>query len=280
MAGGTAVITATGSALGGALGATTVLAYAGSDKSFDVVKLRDGIGPSVVLASGFLTERDAGWGNWQNMIDKRFPDSPVYRVQWGAQELKGLGVLAAGGAAKVAVRKVLTSMAKRGSKAFGTLPGIGAVLAARDVAVNPWTLAKSRAGMTGAALADIIARTDDQTFILVGHSLGARVMVTCAQALGTKSDAPRIESMHLLGAAVGRKGDWRTLNDAVSGTVLNYWSSQDEVLRRVYAVAELGQRAVGQAGFDSRFPRIKDRNVSRTVRGHSGYFADFELAHS
>jgi hypothetical protein len=98
--------------------------------------------------------------------------------------------------------------------------------------------------------------------------------------LGTKSDAPRIESMHLLGAAVGRKGDWRTLNDAVSGTVLNYWSSQDEVLRRVYAVAELGQRAVGQAGFDSRFPRIKDRNVSRTVRGHSGYFADFELAHS
>ena len=34
----------------------------------------------------------------------------------------------------------------------------------------------------------------------------------------------------MLGAAVGRKGDWRTLQDAVTGTVWNYWSANDAVL--------------------------------------------------
>jgi hypothetical protein len=84
--------------------------------------------------------------------------------------------------------------------------------------------------------------------------------------------------MHLLGAAVGRKGDWSTLDDAVSGSVFNYWSPNDEVLRRLYVAAEFGQRAAGQAGFGSTFAKIKDRNVGRLVRSHSGYFHGVKLA--
>jgi pimeloyl-ACP methyl ester carboxylesterase len=278
MAGGTAVVTATGSALGGALGASTVMAYAGADKSFDIVKLRDGVGPAVVLASGFLTEGDSGWGPWQELIDQRFADSPVYRVHWGAHELKKIAILMGGASAKVGVRMVLTNMAKKGSKAFGRLSYIGAVLLARDVTVNPWSVAKNRAGMTGAALADILARTEEGSFILVGHSLGARVMVTCAQTLGSRGGVPRIDSMHLLGAAVGRKGDWGTLDAAVSRAVFNYWSPNDEVLRRLYVAAEFGQRSAGQVGFGSTFAKIKDRNVGRLVRSHSGYFHGVKLA--
>ena len=63
--------------------------------------------------------------------------------------------------------------------------GLGALLLASDMARNPWSVARSRTAVTGALLAELIARTDDQSFILVGHSLGARVMVTAAQALGT-----------------------------------------------------------------------------------------------
>ena len=60
--------------------------------------------------------------------------------------------------------------------------------------------------MTGAILGDVIARTPDESYILVGHSLGARVMVTAAQALGTMAGAPRLEDVHLLGAAISAKG--------------------------------------------------------------------------
>lgn len=277
MAGGTAAVTVVGTALGGQLGAGLVTAYKGSDDSFRIERLRSGTGAPVLLASGFLTKGDGGWASWQPIIDARFPDAPVYRVHWGSKELKDLASLIGSGSAKAAVRAVLTTVAKRGSKTFGRLPGLGAVFAASDIAKNPWNVAKNRAGMTGAMLADLLARTDEGPFVLVGHSLGARVMVTAAQTLATRPGEPVIESMHLLGAAVGVRGDWRSLNDAVTGTVWNYYSREDQVLRWLYTLGDFGQSAVGHMGFRTRFPHIKDRNVSRSVGTHSAYFTAVKL---
>ncbi|WP_199424361.1 DUF726 domain-containing protein [Actinotalea solisilvae] len=270
MAGGVTVVTATGTALGGALGAVTASAYTAADRSFAIERVRDGAGTPVVFASGFLTEGLARWDDWRRLVDSRYPDAPVYQVHWGAKELRDLALLAGSAAGKVAVHSLLAQGARRGSKAFG-FPGLGWVLAAQELAANPWTVAKVRAGMTGAALAELIARTTEGPFVLMGHSLGARVMVTAAQTLGTRQGSPRVESMHLLGAAVDRVGDWRSLETAVSGTVWNYWSAEDSVLRWVYKTAEAGKSAVGHQGFGSKLPRIKDRNVSRTVSGHTRY---------
>ncbi|HZL06255.1 MAG TPA: DUF726 domain-containing protein, partial [Coriobacteriia bacterium] len=217
MAGGTVVVTATGTALGGALGATTLSAYTGADRSFAIELVRPGVGSPVVFATGFLTEGRSAWVDWRRLIDTRYPDSPVYQVHWGAKELKDLTALVASNGGKAAVRALLIEGARRGNRAFG-LPGIGWVLGAHGVATNPWTVAKTRAGMTGAALAALIARTTEGPYVLMGHSLGARVMVTAAQALATRPGPPRLESMHLLGAAVGRKGDVRSLEAAVTGT--------------------------------------------------------------
>jgi hypothetical protein len=272
MAGGTMVVTATGSALGGILGASTASAYASQDKSFAIKKLRDGTGAAVLLASGFLTEPEDGWGQWRSLIDQRYPEAPVYRVVWGSKELKNLAFLSGSALGKQGLRLSIAQMAKKGSKAFGKLGSLAAIFTAFDLAVNPWTVAKTRAAMTGAILADALARTDHESFVLIGHSLGARVMVTAAQALGTSEEAPRIESMHLLGAAVGQRGDWLSLDRAVSGTIWNYHSKNDSVLKWVYKVVEGGRAAVGLKGFGSSFPKIKDRNVSSTVSGHSAYF--------
>jgi pimeloyl-ACP methyl ester carboxylesterase len=276
MAGGTIVVTATGTALGGALGATTATAYAGSDKSFDITKVRSGSGRPVIFAQGFLTESQAGWAAWQPLIDQCYADSPVFQLHWGAKELDDLAVFVSSSVTKVAVRKVLARSAKKGSKAFSSLPGIGAVLAAADLASNPWAVARARADMTGALLADLIARTDQDHFILLGHSLGARVMVAAARALGVAPE-PKIDTMHLLGAAVGRKGDLRTLDRAVSVNVFNYFSRNDKVLCWAYSVAQRGERAAGFAGFGSKFEHIRDRDVSRAVDSHSAYLSKTKL---
>jgi hypothetical protein len=277
MAGGTVAVTVVGTALGGRLGAGLVTAYTGSDDSFRIERLRPGTGSPVLVASGFLTKGDEGWASWQPILDARFPNSPVYRVHWGAKELKDLAALIGSGSAKVGARAALAAAAKKGSKSFGKLPGLGAVFAAADIAANPWNVAKNRAGMTGAVVADLLARTDEGPFILVGHSLGARVMVTAAQTLATRPGAPLLDSLHLLGAAVGRRGDWRTLNDAVSGRVWNYHSTNDQVLRWLYTLGDFGQQAVGHGGFGTKFPKIKDRDVSRSVAGHSAYFTGVTL---
>jgi len=278
MAGGTAVVTATGTALGGALGAATVSSYVGSDPSFSVELVRPGSGTPVVFATGFLTEGQSAWSSWERLINTRYPDAPVYQVHWGAKELRDLGALLAVAGGKAAVKALLLQGARRGSKA-ASIPGLGWVLGAHDVVTNPWTIAKNRAGMTGATLSELIARSDEGPYVLMGHSLGARVMVTVAEALATRDGDPRIESMHLLGAAVGTRKHWHGFTDGITDGVWNYWSENDDVLRWVYRLAEGNEIAVGQSGFGSKDARIKDRNVSRSVAGHSGYVSAVTLQH-
>ena len=187
MAGGTAVVSAVGAGLGGVIGGTATAAYVSSDPSFRLQKLRDGTGTPVLVASGFLTDKDDGWGTWKRLIDDRYPDRPVYRVHWGAKELKVFGTLAATGVGSAAAMSFARTAAGRAArKVAGRASWFGWLLLAKDVAANPWTVAKTRAGMTGAVLADLIARTDEPAFVLVGHSLGARVMATAAQLLGTR----------------------------------------------------------------------------------------------
>lgn len=74
----------------------------------------------------------------------------------------------------------------RGNKTDG-LPGIGRVLGVHGVATNPWTLANTRVSMTGAALAALIARTTEGPYVLMGLSLGARVMVTASTCSTSRS---------------------------------------------------------------------------------------------
>jgi pimeloyl-ACP methyl ester carboxylesterase len=279
MAGGTTVITALGGGLGSALGAAATSAYVSSDASFKIEKLREGHGTPVLFATGFLTQGEDGWGNWKRLIDDRYPDAPVYRVYWGAKELKDLTQLVTEGATRHAIHRSATTVARRASsKAAARLGPLGSFFVARDVAANPWTVARTRAEMTGAILADLIARTNADRFILMGHSLGGRVMITTAQALGSKRGEPRIESMHLLGAAVSSGRDWRNLNHAVADTIWNYHSRHDRVLANLYRAAQFGHRAVGQVGFKSSFPSIRDRDVSRLVKSHKAYVTKVKLA--
>lgn len=83
--------------------------------------------------------------------------------------------------------------------------------------------------------------------------------------------------MHLLAAAIGHKSPWGTLNEAVSGAVINYWSSNDYVLGAIYKTVQAGQTAAGAVEIKSPWPRIKNRNMSRCVKGHSEYFSKIRL---
>ena len=208
----------------------------------------------------------------------RSTDSPVYRVHWGSKELKALAGLVGGGAGKAGVAfGVKAAAARAGKVAAKKLGPIGPTLVAVDLVKNPWHTAKVRADRTGVALAGLLARTDADSYILVGHSLGAGAMATAAQTLATSPEGPKIDTVHLLGAAIGAKGDWRTLNDAVNDAVHNYYSTNDKVLKYLYTAAQAGSVPAGLRGFGSKFPKIKDRNVSRLVNSHSDYLRKVQL---
>ena len=132
---------------------------------------------------------------------------------------------------------------KASKTAAKKVPFLGGALTAAEVAKNPWHTAVVRADKTGVLLAGILARTEIDRCILVGHSLGGRAMITAAESLGTDPDAPRIQTLHTLGAAEGKKGDWRPLNDAVEDAVHNYFSRNDKVLELAYRTAQAGGKA-------------------------------------
>ena len=281
MAGGTAVITALGSAVGGTVGATVSNAYLREDSSFRIELLRPGSGGiPVIVANGFLTERgDAKWGGWRRLVDTRYEDSPVYRVHWGSKELKNLGVMGAAIIGQIAGGTAVTGAAALATKAGAALVGrtLAPGLAAAEIAKNPWHVAKNRADKTGAILGDLLARTDAQSYVLIGHSLGARIMAVAAEALGSKPGGPRLASVHLFGAAMRAQGDWSSLGSGVDGVVYNYHSSSDPVLKYVYRTAQGGQIAAGALGMLPATPKVVNVDVSERVNSHSAYFEVLEL---
>lgn len=282
MAGGTAVVTVVGAAVGGALGASVSNAYLREDKSFRIELLKPGNGGvPVVVANGFLTAGDhERWGGWKQIVSDRYPDSPVYRVRWGAKELKDLAILGAGGASKgmagTLARGAAAHATKAGAKIFGRTV-VPAMIGA-DLAANPWHVAKNRADKTGVVLADLIARTREKTYVLIGHSLGGRVMAVAAETLGTRPGSPRIQAAHILGGAMRAKGDWSTLGAGVEDAVYCYHSANDPVLKYVYPTAQGGQSAAGLRGFTPVTSRVKNVDVSHQVSGHSEYFTKVQLA--
>ena len=281
MAGGTIVVAAGGAGLGGAMGASVATAYVGVDKSFGFEKVADGDGVTVVFANGFLSEGKIGWGNWERMVRERYPDASVYRLTWGAKELRSLTGLVAkqlpAHAGKKAAEQLITQALKQGPRMLGPL---NAVLMGADIAKNPWHVAKTRATMTGSVLADALVRSNLRSVVLIGFSLGARAMVAAAESLATREgprSSPRVESIHLLGAAVGTGRDWHAIGRAVETTVWNYWSENDRILRYLYRVGDAGAKAVGCAGIPIRSPKIKNVNVSSVVRSHKSHLEAVKL---
>jgi len=281
MAGGTAVVTAVGAAVGGTLGASVSNAYLREDKSFRIELLRPGKGGvPVLVANGFLTEGDQEkWGGWKAIVDARYPDSPVYRVRWGAKELKDFGAMSAGLAGRAggvaAVRGAATAATRAGAKLFGAT--FTSAFVAADLARNPWHVAKNRADKTGVVVADLLARTDAESYVLVGHSLGARVMAVAAEALGTRTGPPRIQAAHLLGAAIGAKGNWGALTAGVEEAVYGYHSTNDAVLKYVYRVAQAGQNPAGLSGFSPADHKLVNVDVSDRVATHFDYQSSVQL---
>lgn len=282
MAGGTAVVTAVGAAVGGALGASVANAYLREDKSFRIELLRPGKGGvPVLVANGFLTEgKGEKWGGWKSIVNARYPDSSVYRVWWGAKELRDFGVLTAGALGKAGGLAAVKTAAALGTKAGAKLLGniVGPAMIATDLAKNPWHVAKNRADKTGVIVGDLLARTEAESYVLIGHSLGARAMVVAAESLGTKPGGPRIQSAHLLGAAIGAKSNWDALTAAVDEGVYGYHSTNDGVLKFIYKTAQAGETAAGLVGFSPHSSKLQNINVSDHVMTHFEYQEKVQLS--
>lgn len=274
MAGGTAVITATGAALGAATGGVVSNSYFGEVRGFSVRKHNEGRGPAIIFVDGFLTQENDDPRDWKSGLRNRFTDVPWYHVRWESKTLAAIGSIVLRDLSGGAALKFATGFATRAARKAGSRLGPAAWAGmAVDLVGNPWHVAMVKAAMTGVLLADILSRTRGQEFVLMGHSLGARVIYYALSALATK-ETPIVRHVYLLGGAVGAtdEDDWTRAADAVSGTIHNCFSTNDRILNFLYRGAcAMISEPIGIREIVSRSARIKSHNCSDLIDGHNSW---------
>lgn len=210
------------------LGGTALTAILASklmedDREFRIHKLLKSKGSHcVVYVNGFLQEKETTFSDWLEgeLIDSKC----LYGITWGNKELSDL-----------------------------LIPGRG------FVSSNPWSSAVKNAENAGLILGDAISRVEGVTFTLVGHSLGCRVIKHTLKALLAGKHS-MVRDVILLGGAVRNDSSkWEELLPVVSGNVYNCHSENDDVLKILYQVAQLGlDSPIGRYPIKSQSSKIVD----------------------
>jgi pimeloyl-ACP methyl ester carboxylesterase len=281
VAGGTAVVSLGFGALGGVGGGLLVNKYAGDIQGFDIKARNEGKGPEVIVINGFLSSDGPQMKDWRPALRANFLEHPWRVVRWETRRNRDLGKMVAKGAGSAALRGALKEAAKRATKEAGKkLNPASWLMTALGIAGNDWHVAVRKAQMTGDLLADLILRTDGRKrYVLVGHSLGARVIYFTMRALARHGTTrPRIKEVHLLGGATdSSKKAWNGLEDTVSGRIYNYYSKNDLILKHLYQTAQLfNNTPIGRQPIRHASPKIVNVDVTDMVDGHSAYKASFK----
>lgn len=269
MAGGAITIGGTGALLGGGLGAFVSSAYMRSLEGFSIDKIRDGRDPALLTINGFLTEGDAGHNGWQELADRRFNGHAWYQVNWASKNLEKLGRYTTGHTTTATMASALTVAAQSASKVAAKTVGPAATAyQALQLSKNPWHVSFVQAEHTGIVLADILKRCNTRSFVIVGHSLGARVAACSIRAL-SETDYPGIREVHLIAGATDNGADfWSPASKSVEERLVNYTCANDMVLKTLYKVGTFFiSNPIGVQPID--VPGVVNIDISQYAKGHT-----------
>lgn len=149
---------------------------------------------------------------------------------------------------------------------------IGLLKVAR-VIDNPFSVAKFRAEKVGEILAEILIKRaqGERPVTLIGYSLGARAIYVCLQTLAKRRAFNLVENAILIGAPTpSDTSDWRVLRAAVSGRLVNIYSTNDYILGFMYRTSAIQYGVAGLQAVDG-LPGVENVDVSDDVDGHLRY---------
>ncbi|KAL8928845.1 MAG: hypothetical protein Q9208_001623 [Pyrenodesmia sp. 3 TL-2023] len=138
---------------------------------------------------------------------------------------------------------------------------------------NPFSVAKSRSDKAGELLADALINKcqGERPVVLVGYSLGARVIYTCLMSLARRKAFGLVESAVLIGTPCpSTTGDWRVMRSVVASRIVNVYSENDYVLGFLYRTSSIQYGVAGLQKIEG-LPGVENVDVSETVSGHLRY---------
>ena len=235
--------------------------------TYAVEQAREGSGVPVFFSGGYNSRSSAiVWNprpgkDWLKLIDTRYPDSPIYRVIWPS----GAGDSNIGKTYQNPIHKILSK------------PWVNPL--------NDFNNAESRATRCGKLLAVYISNNLPGRWpVLIGHSLGTRIVATAAADLTQSCGGGQLTAVHLLGAALHRSENWEDrLAYSTTNGVYNYYSNWEiGNIEAAYGVSiGFSSRPLGTLGVGSRRsdkqPLFTDVDVSKWVHNHKAYFDNVTL---
>ncbi len=163
--------------------------FYGDTNDFDIVKIKSGKIPFVIFINGFLTADQKDNNHWKSQLELLYPENAWFHLRWNSKQLMELGTYIGGIAGKVSISLLTASVEKKLMKTLlqeVAVPIAPVVVAAHDLVRNPWHQALYRAEQTGKLLAEYLYRNSSRSHILMGHSLGARVIFYTLYILASK----------------------------------------------------------------------------------------------
>jgi hypothetical protein len=195
---------------------------------------------NIILVHGFLCEDEQSHDYWEKTVDGvKKKGCTVYGISWdsvsaGAFYRKIFGAGAVGVEAGVASTNGVAEEEDGGGAAGGAAGAIAGVVAS---AAADFCAAAKKAQTVGKELAKyLIGKASvnqiQGNIVLVGHSLGARVVVFCLAELVEQNQTQLVKDAVLLAGAVS--SHFEATQHAVTGKLINIYSPGDEVLAYGY----------------------------------------------
>jgi hypothetical protein len=240
--------------------------------SCDLVTIREGVLPAVLVINGFLTENDDSTEDWLEVVDKLYPENKVVRVNWKAGNIKDMmfdkGVvpnLQTGHAGKTSLATTLLAR----TNLLGMIATTSAFVV--DKVLGHWKTSFYETCHVASSLAEILENTKDEQFILMGHSLGGRIVRHTLAALETSN---LVSVAYVFAGAVSSEDEeWvDILEKHTELKLINCMSMKDVVLKSAYKAGTLwDHEPAGLAEIMDNHPHTLNLDVTEYASGHTEY---------
>lgn len=234
-------------------------------------------GSLAIGVSGWIGGRDDFTKPWSCLLA---PGVDAYGLVWESKEMlalgNALGTLVTRQATSTTANLAIQHFFYAGAGLIAALGpsvllGVGLSLAIE----NSWAVAMERSVKAGKLLAQLLAAggAGDRPVVLVGHSMGARLIFHCLLELCRLGARGIVQDVVLLGTPVGIQPErWRMARRIVSSRLINGYSRSDWVI---------GTLAGGSTGWVKpnagicpvplEAPGIENINLGSLAKGHGDY---------
>lgn len=245
---------------------------------FKITKHKDGNYPAIITISGFTSEDKDNRKDWEKCISRIYPDREWFHLEWNSKKIpfdkepmtKMPDILKTNEIKKPKYLKFIKYAVYR----------TNILLHLSDIFINNyWHVAVRNSSKTGECLAEILSACQKKEFVLIGHSLGARVIYNCLNHLYEKKLTSNIIEIHLLGGAVENDTEkWLRASFMVKKHIYNYYSFYDMVLTSSYRIGMLSFFPIGL--YQIKNEKVVNLPSSRFIKGHTEYIKRFSIVFS